>query len=273
MDSAVMSLLLDTITVRSAALSDRFSLAATAGYAGLELWGGELEEHPEGVAGIRALSDRFNMPVLGFCPHRSLLDWHHRWDKALEAAFESQLARYSQSGADYLVLPVLSEHGTLADTEAHLRRIAIIASQFGITAALEPIGHVRKLSRFADALTILQRVPNAGLIVDAFHFFRGGNRLDILTDLDPSRITVVHLDDATDLPIDQLLGFKHRLYPGHGIFDVVGFCAALRRIGYRGRYAVELLNPAYWDANPAEVSMTAWQTSIAVLEAAERLCA
>ena len=265
-----MSLLLDTVTIKSAPLADRFALAAAAGYAGLELWGDELDEHPAGIAGIRALSDRHRLPVMGFCPHRSLYDWHHRWDPALEAAFELQLARYAEVGADYLVLPVLSEAGTLADTGANLRRVARICRRFGMTAALEPIGHVRKLSRLADALALLQQVPEAGLIIDIFHFFRGRNRLQDLHGVDPGRITVVHLDDAMDLPLDQLFGFKHRVYPGQGIFDVVGLCATLQKIGYAGRYAVELLNPGYWATDPAEVSRTAWQSSTDVLEAAAR---
>lgn len=264
-----MGLLLDTVTVRSAPLAERFALAAAAGYAGLELWGDELDEHPEGVAGIRALSERYRMPVIGICPHRSLYDWHHRWDAGLEATFETEIARYAETGADYLVLPVLSEAGSLAATEANLRRVADICRHFAMTAALEPIGHVRKLARIADALAILQRVPEAGLVVDIFHFFRGRNRLQDLQGLDPGRIAVVHLDDAVDLPLDQLFGFKHRVYPGRGIFDVVGLCAALRRIGYAGRYAVELLNPDYWQADPEVVSRTAWQTSTAVLDAAE----
>ena len=265
-----MTLLLDTVTVRSASLADRFSLAASAGYAGLELWGDELDEHPDGVAGIRALSSRFRLPVVGFCPHRSLYEWHHRWDAGLQAAFEQQIARYAEVGGSYLVLPVLSEEGGLEDTAKNLRRIIRIAGHFGMTAALEPIGHVRKLARIADAIQILEASPGAELVLDAFHYFRGRNRLEELQHVDVGRIAVVHLDDAIALPLDRLLGFKHRVYPGQGIFDVLGLCAALRRMRYAGRYAVELLNPDYWAADPAIVCKEAWRTSTSLLDIAER---
>ena len=76
----------------------------------------------------------------------------------------------------------------------------------------------------------------AGIILDAFHFFRGGNRLDILPHINPTSIVAVHLDNAMDLPLHELVGYRHRVYTGDGVFDVEGFCRALFHIGYRGPY-------------------------------------
>lgn len=262
-----MTLLLNTVTIRQASLEDRFRIAAASGYDGLELWGDELDEVVNGVEIVVALARQHNMPVRGVCPHRSLYAWHHSWDTAMERAFKIQMQRYAAIGAKYLVLPVLSEEGTLEDTATALREIASLAQSYNMFAALEPIGHVAKLSRLADALGLLAAIPHTKIIIDVFHFFRGGNRLKELTQVDSSRIAAVHLNDAMDLPLNELLGYKHRVYPTLGIFDVVGFCAAVRQQRYDGPYVVELLNPDYWDDDPILVSDLALRTSREVLRA------
>jgi 2-keto-myo-inositol isomerase len=265
-----MTLLLNTVTIRQAPLAERFRLAASSGYEGLEIWGDELDEVADGVAYVRTLAAQHRMPIIGVCPHRSLYTWHHAWDAVMQRAFQTQLERYAAIGAKYLVLPVLSDEGTLEHTAASLRAIAPMAERLGMIAALEPIGHVGKLSSFDDAADLLSAVSGIGLIADVFHFFRGGNRLDDLARLDPARITAVHLNDAINLPLEELVGYRHRVYPAHGIFDVVGFCIALRRQGYHGPYVVELLNPSYWEEDPVTVSDTAWRACRTVLDAAMR---
>lgn len=266
-----MTLVLDTVTIRQASLEDKFRLARAAGYDGLELWGDELDEVPHGTSQVQLYAQQHGMPIVGICPHRALYPWHHVWNEAIEAGFSTQIERYAAVGATYLVLPVLSEEGSLAETAANLARVDKIARRFDMISALEPIGHIRKLARFRDAFEILEAVPEACLIADVFHFFRGGNALSELARFDAGRIAAVHLNDAMDLPLEELLGYRHRVYPGRGIFDVAGFCAAVRKQGYAGRYVVELLNPSYWEADPEVVSRTAHRASMEVLEAAERL--
>lgn len=265
---------LDTITIRHACLPDKFRLAAAAGYAGLELWGTEIDEMPDAIETILRLVREHGLCIEGVCPDRDLYRWHYEWDEALEQTLEERLPRYAAIGARYLVLPVMSEQGTLADTTTHFCRLCRIAARHGLGVGLEPIGHVRKLSQIADAMKVLRRadgIADSGLVLDVFHFFRGGNRLDALQAIDPADVIAVHIDDALDRPLHELVGYRHRVYPGHGIFDVIGFCAAMHRMCYAGPYVVELLNETYWQADPAEVSAAAYRASRDVLFAAANL--
>ena len=113
-----------------------------------------------------------------------------------------------------------------------------------------------------ELLVVLQGDRDTiGLVLDVFHFYRGRNVLGDLDRLDPHAIVAVHVDDAANLPIDQLLGYRHRVLPGDGIFDVAGLCATVAHHGFVGPYVVELFNEAYWQADPARVSAAAYRSA------------
>jgi len=265
---AAERLALDTITIRQAGLEDKFRLAAAAGFQGLELWHDEIAPSPRRIV---RLAEHYGLAIGGVCPGPKVYAWDHRWTDDLGRLFAERLPRYAETGARYIVLPVMSEEGDLAQIADNLYEVCRLAEPHGLAVGLEPIGHVRRLSRFADAFRIVREVGgNAGLVLDAFHFFRGRNDLAVLDTVDPGAICAVHLDDAMDLPLDALVGYRHRLYPGRGIFDVQGFVTALMRAGYRGAWTVELLNAAYWEDDPREVARTAYRTARAILAGAAR---
>ena len=264
-----MRLSLDTITIRNAGLKDKFRLTAEAGFEGIELWGYEIDDDPTAPREILSLVDEYELIIEGVCPQPDLCDWHYQWNSNLEAKFERRLSSYGKIGAGYLVLPVISEDGTLEQTSANLVRICEIAAKHNLAVGLEPIGHVKKLAHIAKAFEIVAKLnvdACLGVILDIFHFFRAGHKLVDLQGLDPEIITTVHIDDAMDVPLNELVGYRHRLYPGEGIFDGVGFCAAIHATGYKGPYVVELLNESYWQADPTLVSRRAYQTSRQLLD-------
>ena len=257
-------LLLDTVTNRQATLDQKFRCAAQAGFRGLELWADDIGPSSADLARVRDLATTFGLPIDGICPPVAWRRWHHDWDDALEAEIESQLPRYAALGAHFLIAPVTSDDGSLADTAHSLDRLGGLAAAHGLRIGLEPIGHFRKLAKLSDAVELLRAQGDRdtiGLVLDVFHFYRGGNTLADLDRVDPHSILAVHVDDALDLPLDQLLGYRHRVMPGDGIFDVAGLCAAIARRGFVGPYVVELLNEDYWQADPAEVSADAYRTA------------
>lgn len=249
-------LLLDTVTIRRASLERKFQCASQAGFRGLELWADDIGPDASDLARVRDLATIFGLPIDSICPPISWRRWHHDWDDALETEIEGQLPRYVALGAQFLIAPVTSDDGTLGDTARGLDRLGCLAAAHGLRIGLEPIGHVAKLARLADAVELLRGQGDrdtVGLVLDVFHFYRGGNALADLDQVDPHAILAVHVDDALDLPLDQLLGYQHRAMPGDGVFDVAGLCAAVARRGFVGPYVVELLNEEYWQADPAEI--------------------
>jgi sugar phosphate isomerase/epimerase len=96
---------------------------------------------------------------------------------------------------------------------------------------LEPIPYVA-LAIPAQALALLDTVrkPNAKLLIDALHLYRGGGGPADLTGIDPGLFPYIHLCDATaNRPVPEGLraeGRGGRFYPGEGELPLVRFLRA-----------------------------------------------
>lgn len=258
-----MRLTLDLVTIRYAPLAQKLHVAAATGFSAVELWAEDVDAAPpEELLGRCA---QHGLGIEGICPPPVLYRWHAEWDADLEAVLRARFATAVRLGARYFVLPVMDEAGTLETLERNLARACELARAFdGLQVALEPIGHVRKLCRLEPAMAVLSRLEshaNLRLLLDAFHFFRGRNALTSLRRIDPGRIAAVQICDGLPLPLEQLLGYRHRTYPGQGAFDVEGFCRVLHSIGYRGPYVVEILNAELWRSDPSVVARAAFESA------------
>ena len=74
--------------------------------------------------------------------------------------------------------------------------------------------------------------------------------------LDPKRLFIFHINDAEDLPLDQLTDAQ-RLLPGLGILKLKDMLEAFRRIGYDQVASVETFRPEYWERDPFELAREA----------------
>ncbi|WP_438350995.1 sugar phosphate isomerase/epimerase family protein [Paenibacillus sp. FA6] len=134
-----------------------------------------------------------------------------------------------------------------------LRLCADILGAYGISLALEFVGphHLRTqwanptIWTMEDTLEWMEaiKVRNVGLLLDSYHFHTNGLNPEDLLKLKPEQITYVHINDAKPLPIEKLLD-SDRLYPGEGTIDLIGFLRSLKKIGYTGVVAQEVLAPA-----------------------------
>jgi len=134
-----------------------------------------------------------------------------------------------------------------------LRLCAEILGAYGITLGLEFVGPHHLRTQWANpTIWSMQHtlewieaihVRNVGLLLDSYHWHTNGLTTADLLALKPDQITYVHINDAKPLPIEQLQDFD-RLYPGEGVIDLVGFLKSLKKIGYAGVVAQEVLAPA-----------------------------
>jgi sugar phosphate isomerase/epimerase len=85
----------------------------------------------------------------------------------------------------------------------------------------------------ATAWRIVQDVPNAGLIVDNWHWARAGQKPADLDPVPPERIVSVQLCDVRAEPMDPLRAesLGYRLPPGQGYGDTIGLVKALAAHG------------------------------------------
>jgi 2-keto-myo-inositol isomerase len=93
-------------------------------------------------------------------------------------------------------------------------------------------------------------------VIDSFHFYAGGSTFEMIDALDPELIQIFHINDAEDLPREQLED-RHRLLPGLGILPLREIVSAFRRIGYDKVASVEIFRPEYWTQDPFALARAA----------------
>jgi len=127
-------------------------------------------------------------------------------------------------------------HGADAD-EARLidsfGRLCDLAARHGLAANLEPMPWVA-VWNVAGALRVIQAAgrANGGLLVDAIHFFRGGDQPQALRAVPKQRLRYMQLCDAraeipADMPEIMRQARGDRLLPGEGGLDLHGLMQAL----------------------------------------------
>ena len=138
---------------------------------------------------------------------------------------------------------------------AELGACADVLARAGVTIALEFVsyGVVRTL---ADGIDICTAVgwERCRLLVDTWHFFRGGEPWSLLRSLDGDQIGLLHVNDGTrELQGDPVHeGRSRRLPPGAGEFALAEFAGAVAATGYRDVVSAEVLSAELRDGAPEE---------------------
>jgi 2-keto-myo-inositol isomerase len=148
-----------------------------------------------------------------------------------------------------------------------LHILSDIALQYNIKLSFEFLGFGWCSVRTPRAaFEIIQKAgrENIGLTVDAAHFYAGGGLMSELDHLDPKRIFAFHLDDLEDTPKEAITDGT-RLLPGLGVVPLNDICARLKRIGYTGPCSIELFRPEYWNWDPQDLAIKAYEAALKVL--------
>ena len=106
----------------------------------------------------------------------------------------------------------------------------------GLLVALESFPW-SALTNTRIAIDLLRRAeaPNAGLLIDVWHFYNGGGHPGLLVDLPAAGITGVQLNDGPLVHEDFLQHARaERQLPGEGELDFVGLIHAVRHAGFTG---------------------------------------
>jgi sugar phosphate isomerase/epimerase len=126
-----------------------------------------------------------------------------------------------------------------------LDRCAAQAAKVGARLAMEfvPGGPV---SRISEALAVTDAIgpDRMGVLIDTWHFFRGGSTFEELETIPLDRIALVQFDDA--LPAEGIDVMHEttdrRTWPGQGEFDLHRFAQVLTGRGWSGLVSVEVLS-------------------------------
>ena len=241
-------------------------VAGQAGYQAIELRDDKIERYLAAGQSLASLADRVRDAGLEALSINALED-------ATLAAPEhspTRVARWRRLcewaaalGAPYVVaVPSFLPDNPPTEDEIRgrsveaLRALAAAAREFDVRVGFEFLGFpLCSANTLRAARRIIEGIddPSVGLVIDAFHFYVGGSKLADLDGLDPSRLFIVHLDDAE--PGDASgLSDAQRLLPGEGVVPLDALVGAVERSGFRGVYSLELFRQEYWTWNPTALA-------------------
>jgi 2-keto-myo-inositol isomerase len=265
-----MKLGLNGATTMKADLRTDILAAQAAGFDGLEIWAAKLRTYlKEGSGSVIDLAESFRASSIKPLSINSIehITFRNPNDYAgIKRECEELCAIAAAIGCPCVVvvpgkLParLVTRKEIVAESARVLSELSAIANGHGVSLAFEFLGQtdcsVQTLDLANEIVEAVAR-PNVGLVIDSFHFYAGGSTIEMIDGLNPERLFIFHINDAEDLPREQLQD-SHRLLPGLGILPLPEILQAFRRIGYDRLVSVEIFRPEYWERDPFQLAREA----------------
>jgi len=135
---------------------------------------------------------------------------------------------------------------------------------------LEIWGMSANLGNLADALAVAARTghPDACILADVFHLYKGGSPPASLHLLARSAARVFHMNDYPAAPDRATITDAQRIWPGDGVAPLKEILGYLVANDCRLFLSVELFNPGYWKLPVAECARLGLAKMKAVVAAA-----
>ncbi len=250
---------LNSSTVMPAPILDKIRIAGETGYAAIELWHSDIDAHLAAGGSLaditKALADNgLEVPTTIF-----LKGWWDTVGDVYRRSMDDTQRRLEQArdvGAVYAICgpplgPVDFEVGA-----TNYGRLLEIGRQFGVKPVMEYLGFSEAVNSIEAALRVMRgsAQPDATIVLDPFHCFRGGGSIETIAQLEAEQIAISHFNDSPDFPPRELQQDGDRVMPGDGIVDLKRYCDLLRQIGYNRWLSIELFNRDYWAQDPHEVA-------------------
>lgn len=258
---------LNTSTIRGQDLSleEEVEIAARAGYSGIEPWIRRIQQFARGGGSLSDVRKRIADHGLVVESAIGFANWVVEDDARRAQGLERlklDMELVKQIGGFRIAAPPAGATRTpgmdLLKIADRYRAALEIGAELGVVPQLEIWGPSRTLSRLGEAAFVAVEAahPNACVMPDVYHIFRGGSDLGGLRLLHGDAIHVFHMNDYPAAPSREQMNDSHRVYPGDGIAPLDGLFKDLRHIGFRGTLSLELFNRGYWEQDALSVAQT-----------------
>jgi protein FrlC len=234
-------------------LRDAIRMAANAGYAGIDIWGGRphvyRRDFPEAeLSKLKKLMQAESLEPASFMP--AFFRYPHSLSSPNEVVRQDSLNYMYQCmdnavvmGAKILlVVPGHSLYGQ-DQGDARKRMVDSIAAvceysqQYGIALGIEPANRAVTdlVNTASDALKIIQELgyKNLGIVLDTGHIHLSAESPEEAISISGTALLQVHVNDNDGRR-------QQNLIPGEGSFDFENFLGALGKANFNGFSTVEL---------------------------------
>ena len=268
---------LNTSTIRgkNPGLNKYIEIAAEAGYDGIEIWIQDLQKYLAEGNSTSALASKIRDSglkvenAIGFAP------WMANDEEKSKQGFrqmEEEMNLLAAIGCHRVAAPGIGAEAPvdLFSAGEKFKKLIDLGRKTGVMPQLEFWGAFKPFHHLGQILMVaaVANDPDARLLPDIYHLFRGGSGFDGLKLISGEAVEIFHMNDFTaDLPLEEQAD-KDRVYPGDGVGPLVQVVKDLQNMGGDKVLSLELFNPDYWKQDPLKVAKTGLSKMKAIVKKA-----
>jgi len=249
---------LNTGTLRGykLALPEQIEVAARAGYHGIEPWLMDIDKFVDGGGSLKDLKRRCRDLGLEVYSAIGFAQWIASDDAVRTKGLEQlrrDMSRVSELGGSRIAAPpagatdasVVLDQARMAE---RYRTILELGGELGVVPQLEIWGFSANVGNLADALAVAARTghPDACILADVFHLYKGGSAPASLHLLARRAAHVFHINDYLAVPDRATITDAQRVWPGDGVAPLKEILGYLAANDCRLFLSLELFNREYW---------------------------
>ena len=257
-----------TIMGQKPGLLKSVEIAAKAGYDGMELWINDIKDYLKQNNTIDSLAKFISSKELAVENLISFTAWMVDDDGKRNAALgelEEEMKLMAALGCRRIAAPPAGvEKGKPLDIQAagvRYREILALGRKYNVIPQLEFWGASGTLHNLGQALAIAAAAndPDARILPDVYHLFRGGSGFDALKLVNGKAIEIIHMNDyPASKPVNEQTD-SDRVYPGDGAAPLKQVLNDLKAMGGTKVLSLELFNKTYWTQDALLVASTGLQ--------------
>ncbi len=258
---------LNTSTIRGqkVGLEREVEIAGKAGYNAIEPWMGTISDFVKEGGSLKDLGKKARdlglvvESAIGFA--RWIVDNDEERAKGLEEA-KRDMDWLQQLGGKRIAAPPVGAHDKgpvdLLKAAGRYRELCEVGRQFGIVPECEVWGFSKCLSRLGETafVAIESAHPDACILPDIYHLYKGGSDFSGLKLLSSSAVQVFHMNDYPADFSRASIADKDRVYPGDGVAPMNEILKSVIRPERPIVLSLELFNPEYWKQDAQQVAST-----------------
>jgi 2-keto-myo-inositol isomerase len=263
-----MKFCLNTSTIHGEVIPiiEQVQIAQKAGYDAIEIWLRDVDKFVSGGGDVKDLKKRIADAGLTVESAIAFANWivddDQKRAKALEQA-KREMETVVALGGKRIAAPPAGAQGAdapminLDRAAERYRALLEVGREVGCVPQIEVWGFSKNLSKLSEVLYVASEAqhPDACILPDIYHLYKGGSNFDDLPFLAGHKIQVFHMNDYPEIVRDKITD-ADRVYPGDGIAPIKKALQAVIASGFSGVLSLELFNRSYWEQDPNVVAAT-----------------
>jgi sugar phosphate isomerase/epimerase len=254
-----LSLNMSTIMGQKLGYIREIEIAAAAGFRSCEIWMPTLEAYLKSGGSLkeaRKRADDLGMKIqnaIGFA------QWIVDDEKVRMQGIEQmkrEMDMLAQLGCPRTAAPPMGatkEAGLDLHKAAERYRVILeLGAQMGVKPILEMWGHSKNLSKVSEVLFVAAEAghPDARLLLDVFHIYKGESSVDALHVVGPDAVEVFHVNDYVKSIAPGQITDADRIYAGDGEAPIAQILKTLQP----EVISLELFNKTLYTQDPLTVA-------------------